>query len=158
FQVDRETEPAVAAYRQAITLRPNYAEAHCNIGQVLWAAGQLDQALTHLRRGHELGSRLPGWQYPSGQWIHNAQRLRERERALPAVLSGAVRATDAAELLDYARVCRWQRRFVASARFFQQAFARSPALAEGATRGSWRRYDAACAAALAAAGQGEDAA
>src|SRR4029077_11273961 len=45
------------------------------------------------------------------------------------------------------------RRFAASAQMYAEAFARDPALADDPTRS--RRYHAACAAALAAAGAGD---
>jgi hypothetical protein len=50
---------------------------------------------------------------------------------------------------------RYKRLYAASARFYAEAFADQPRLAEDSQKG--HRYDAACAAALAAAGRGQDA-
>jgi hypothetical protein len=40
-----QLEQATSAYRRAIALRPNYAEAHNNLGVVLVDSGQLDDAI-----------------------------------------------------------------------------------------------------------------
>src|SRR5262249_51174956 len=61
-----------------------------------------------------------------------------------------------AELLDFAGVCQAKKLYASAARLFQAAFVASPRLAED-LNGS-HRYKAACYAALAAAGQGGDAA
>jgi hypothetical protein len=51
-------------------------------------------------------------------------------------------------------MCLDARRYAAAARFWSEAFAAEPALA--ADRKAGRRYNAACAAALAASGEGKD--
>jgi hypothetical protein len=73
---------------------------------------------------------------------------------LPAVLKGEVEL-NAPERLDYARVCALKKHFVASARLSQEAFAEDPPLAEEWERGY--RYAAACAAARAGCGLGQEA-
>jgi hypothetical protein len=50
---------------------------------------------------------------------------------------------------------QYKRLYAASARFYAEAFAEQPKLAEDPRRG--HRYNAACAAALASSGQGQDA-
>jgi hypothetical protein len=82
----------------------------------------------------------------------------ELERRLPALLRGQQQPADAGERLTLAWMCQYHKHLhAAAARFFGEAFAAQPALAEnlGAVGG---RYDAACAAALAGCGQGKDAA
>ena len=44
-------DEAIAAFRQAITLKPNYAEAYSNLGIVLYDKGQLDEAIAAYRKG-----------------------------------------------------------------------------------------------------------
>ncbi len=45
-----KTDGAIAHYRQAIELRPSYAEAHYNLGRLLAQKGQLGDAITHYRK------------------------------------------------------------------------------------------------------------
>ena len=60
---------AIAEFREAIRLKPDYAEAHCNVGLVLARQGNFSESLAELRRGHELGSKRPGWPFPSARWV-----------------------------------------------------------------------------------------
>ncbi len=146
-------DEAMAEYRQAIALDPKFAEAHCNLGHVLRRQGRFDEAAAYLRKGHELGSKQPGWRYPSAQWL----RVTEREAALagklPAILTGKAKPANPGEAVTLASMCQqpYQKRYAASARLYADAFAAQPRLAPQ------HRYNAACSAALAAAGQGEDA-
>jgi serine/threonine-protein kinase len=147
---------AIPLYRRAIQLDPGMAEAHCNLGIVLLNQGQFRQALESLRRGHQLGMKRPRWPYPSAQWVEGCQRLADLDARLPDFLEGKARPADAAERLALARLCQqYKQLHAASARFYAEAFADQPSLAQDLRAG--HRYDAACAAALAAAGQGKDA-
>ena len=144
---------AIAAYRAAIRLKPDSAEAHCNLGYALRSQGDYLGSLAMLRRGHELGIRQPGWRFPSAQWVAEAERLAALAPRLPALLKGEDRPKDVAERLDFARLCSRLKRYAAAARLWAEAFAAEPKLAEDLEAGN--RYDAACSAALAGAGQGE---
>jgi tetratricopeptide (TPR) repeat protein len=147
---------AVAAYRKAIELDPQYAEAHCNLGHTLRREGAFAEALQELKLGHEIGSRRPGWPYPSAQWVKHCEGLVALERRIPAVLEGKEPAAPG-ELLQMALLCRqYKKRHAAAAQLYQQVFQAQPAVAEDAA--NQHRYHAACAAALAAAGKGLDAA
>jgi hypothetical protein len=77
------------------------------------------------------------------------------EAKLPDVLARKATPTDNHERLGLARVCRLKRQYVAAARLYADAFSADPKLADDAK--AWHRYNAACYAALAAAGQGTDA-
>jgi hypothetical protein len=109
-----------------------------------------------LRRGHELGSKQPGWRYPSAQWVRQAERMAALEGKLPAFLKGQYQPRDAGERLALAGVCQAKKLHAAAARLAAAAFAADPRLADDLPAA--HRYAAACSAALAAAGQGEDAA
>jgi tetratricopeptide (TPR) repeat protein len=67
-------DEAIAEYRTAIRLQPDHAEAHCNLGIFLQQQGAYTEGLEMLRKGHELGSRMPDWQYPSERWVAEAER------------------------------------------------------------------------------------
>src|SRR5262249_28121405 len=78
------------------------------------------------------------------------------DNRLPAVLQDKDKPQDSAERLGFAHLCqRHRHRYAAATRFYAEAFAEQPALA---ARLDSHRYNAACAAALAGCGQGEDAA
>jgi Flp pilus assembly protein TadD len=148
---------AEAAFRQAITIQPEDPEAHCNLGGLLLRQGKFADALAPLRRGHERGTRTPGWRYPSDQWVRDCERLVEVDGRLPAVLRGDAEPATPAECLELASLCQMpcKRLHVAAARFAAAAFASDPGLADDLRR--QHRYNAARSAALAAAGQAEDA-
>jgi tetratricopeptide (TPR) repeat protein/tRNA A-37 threonylcarbamoyl transferase component Bud32 len=142
---------AIACYHKVLKLAPNYAEAHCNLGFALQAQGHFAQALEALKRGHQLGSRRPGWPYPSARWVEDCQRLLDLDARLPALLKGEDHPKDTAEQLALADLCRLKKRYAVAAHFYADA------CAAGAALTTTRAYDAACAAVLAANGQGDDA-
>ncbi len=150
-----QLEPAIACYRMAIAIDPKKAEAHCNLGHALGKLGRFAESLAPLRRGHELGSQQPGWRYPSAAWVQRAERLAALEARLPAFRQGRFEPADPAERLDLVTVCRAHKLHHAAARLYATAFAADPRLADQLNAA--HRYNAACSAALAAAGQGEDA-
>ncbi|HEY7314137.1 MAG TPA: tetratricopeptide repeat protein [Gemmataceae bacterium] len=149
-------DEALVAYHQAIAHNPKYAEAYCNLGLVLQQQGRFTESLAAYRRGHELGSKQSAWGYPSLQWVHAAERLVELENKLPAFLQGEASPVHPGDAITLAWMCRQHKKLHASAaRLYTDAFAAEPKLA--ADLNQQHRYHAACSAALAAAGQGEDA-
>jgi tetratricopeptide (TPR) repeat protein/serine/threonine protein kinase len=147
---------AEAAYRKAIMLRPDFPEAHCNLGRALHDQGRFIDALAALKRGHELGSRKLQWSYPSAQWVQDCERLIQLDGKLPAVLSGKEQPADPAERVALAELCQLpcKKYYAAAVRFYGEAFAAPKSAGD---RPSDPRYNAACAAALAGCGLGEDA-
>jgi len=140
-----DPDGAIASYREAIRLRPDDAEAHCNLGIALTRQGNYQEALLWLRKGHEIGSKLAGWAYPSKKWVDSAE-----------MLSGARGPHDAVERIEYARLLYRKTCYAESARMYAEALAEDAALAEDLVKG--HRYNAACSASLEAARGGADAA
>ena len=145
---------AMTAWREAIRLQPDYASAHFNLGIALRGQRKLKDALVAFRRAAEFarpGSpatpELPGI-------IRQAEQLIAFEGRLPAVLKGDDVPRDAAERLAFAQLCYDGGLYAAAARLWADALAADPKL--GDDRQVGHRYNAACAAALAAAGQGTD--
>jgi hypothetical protein len=120
----------------------------------LTAQRRLDEALDAFRRAGELArpgssiaNRLPGLIGRVEEEIRLAGRL-------IAVLDGKDKPTSPAEGLGFARLCQQRKWFAAAARLWAEAFAADRKLAEDMN--AQHRYNAACAAALAGAGRGED--
>jgi serine/threonine-protein kinase len=150
-------DDAIAEFRKALDLQPDYATAHCGLGVALMARGRFAEALVSLRRGQELGSKQPGWRLPSAQWVAMDERLLQDDLLLPALLRGEAEPADAEARAQLASFCRqFKRRYALAARLWSEAFADRPALKDDLASGN--RYNAACSAALAGCGQGEDAA
>ncbi len=149
-------DQAIASYTKATHLDPDFAQAHCDLGNALVLQGRFVEALTARRRGHELGSKRPDWKYPSERWVKECQRLVELDVKLPDLVAGKIAPANAAERLELAAFCQQpcKQLVVAAVRFFTEAFAAEPALADNPR--TFRRYNAACAAALAGCGQGKD--
>ncbi|HEY7423918.1 MAG TPA: hypothetical protein VH682_06700 [Gemmataceae bacterium] len=113
--------------------------------------------MKELRCGHELGSKNPRWPFPSAQWVQNCERLVELDGKLPAILSGQKQPVDTAERLALAQLCQMpcKKCYADAVRFFRDAFDEGPKLADDLD--AQHRYTAACAAALAGCGLGQDA-
>jgi tetratricopeptide (TPR) repeat protein len=156
LQTKGRLDEAIACYQKALTLDPKHAEAHCNLGQALALQGRFTESLAALKRGHELGSKQLGWRYPSAAWVRQAEVKATLEAQLPALRTGAFQPRDNPERLALARVCQAKKLHHAATGLYAAAFADDPKLADDL--GAQHRYNAACFAALAAAGQGEDAA
>jgi tetratricopeptide (TPR) repeat protein len=147
-------DEAQEACRQAIESKPGIPHPHWHLAQVLRAKGDYAGSLAAYERGHQLNSAKGEGAKQSALWVKEAQRLAQLEGKLPAVLQGQVQAADAAERIDYAGICTNKKLYVAAARFATEAFTADPKLADLKLQ---HRYNAACAAALAGCGQGNDA-
>jgi len=142
---------AAAAYRAATKAAPEVAEGWCNLGAVLRRLRQYEESLRCYEKGHELGSSRKDWSYDSADWVKGARELATR---MPAILAGKLEPRDADEA-----------HLAGSAAYDLQMHLRAVALFAKADTGEvgpqrryLTRYNGACSAALAAAGQGEDAA
>jgi tetratricopeptide (TPR) repeat protein/serine/threonine protein kinase len=150
-------DDAIAEYRQAIALNPNFAEAHCNLGHALRLQGNFTASVEEYRTGHAIGAKQPGWRYPSAQWVQEAEGLVALDSKLTAILERKEKPADDTERLVMARLCQlpYKKLYAASARFYSDAFANNAKLTNDMQLK--QRYNAACAAALAGCGQGNDA-
>ena len=146
-------DEAIAAYKKAVELNPNYAEPHCNLGLLLATQGRFAESLAAYKHGHELGSKQPGWPYPSADWVREAETRAALEPKLSAFLKGEFQPSENRERLALADVCHGKKFNHTAVGLYAEAFAADPKLA--ADLGAGHRYNAACHAALAAAGQGE---
>jgi eukaryotic-like serine/threonine-protein kinase len=148
------TDEAVAQYQRAVALKPDYALAFSSLGYALRMQGRFSESLAAYRRAHELGSKDPAWHNPSAEWVRVAEDWVRLDALLPIVLRNEAAPLSPAVGLEFAKVCFYKRRYADSMQFFSKSFAADPTLAENLTNGN--RYNAACAAALASTGQGDE--
>jgi serine/threonine-protein kinase len=151
-----DIDGAIAEFRTAIDIDPGHAPAPVNLGRALMRRGDFGDARAAIGRGLELSPEGDPLRQYASELVRQCERLAALDERLSAVLGGRADPRDAAELAALGHLCRWyKRRYVAAARFYAEAFAADPGLAGSPTSGVL--YDAACAAALGAAGRGEDA-
>jgi hypothetical protein len=116
------------------------------------------QLLGAQRQGHQAEyARHPRRSSSAARWLQEAKRLLALDRKLPAILKREVRPAAARAGFALAQLChQYKRLYAAAARLYADAFAAEPRLADDPR--APHRYDAACSAALAATGKGEEAA
>jgi serine/threonine-protein kinase len=127
---------------------------HAELGQAFLAQGRFGEAEAATRRCLD---RLPGDEPLRANLesqLRRCQRLIALQARLPAVLEGKDNPRNSDETLEFAELCGMQGRFTAAARLYADALTASPPSPEDPR--TTRRYTAACAAALAGCGRGED--
>jgi tetratricopeptide (TPR) repeat protein len=150
-----QQDEAIASCRQAVALDPKLADGHGLLGEVLLERGRYAEAREATARALKLFSDKSPHHVRLSQQLRTCERLAKLEGRFPRLLKGEEKAASAQESLDVALVCHHKRMNVAAARFFADAVAADARL--GNDLQSAQRYRAACAAAQAAAGKGEDA-
>jgi tetratricopeptide (TPR) repeat protein len=148
-----QLDDGIAEFREALRLKPDSAATHNNLGETLKRKGQFEQAIAEFREAIRINK---GYTLAQSN-LREAERFIELDRKLPEILSGKQQPADAAERLALAYFCQMpcKKRYLAALRFYEKAFAVGPNLT--GHQPSVPRYNAACAAALAGCGQGEDA-
>jgi tetratricopeptide (TPR) repeat protein len=151
-----QVDEAIACWRQATALDSKDLMAHEALGQALLERGKYAEARDFSARALALLPENHSFRAQALVQVRACERMLKLEERLPRLLRGEEKAGSARESLDLAGMCLVQRRNAAAARFFAEAFAAAQDLASN--RQGQHRYKAACAAALAAAGQGQDSA
>jgi serine/threonine-protein kinase len=148
-------DEAIAAFRKAAELLPQHPESWDGLAAVLLDRGQFAEARAAMERLLKL---------PATEVRRRAQRRRfdfceallPFESGLPAILAGQGPPQSASARLALAEWCLKYRRLTATAAgFYETSFTAEASLADDLEAGY--RFHAACAAALAADGVGEDA-
>jgi serine/threonine-protein kinase len=143
-----QVDEAIASWRKAIQLNPKHAGAHANLGDALQARGQVDEAIACYKKLIEIDPKDAA----TRTRLARATRLAAARDKLPAFQNGSYTPGSNAERLDLAEWCIVKKQYRTAARLYAAAFAADPKLGDDLKAG--RRYDAACCAALGAAGQG----
>ncbi len=144
---------AVAEYRKLIEIAPASARGHGDLAAALERGGDLPAAVAEYRRATELAPKDTGLR----DRLAATQRLSSLRGRLDDVIAGASAPVSPEEAMEFADLCYrpFLKRYAAAARLAARGFADNPKLAEDFT--DYRRYNAACCAALAGCGQGTDA-
>jgi serine/threonine-protein kinase len=146
---------AIAEFRKSINLNPKDAKTHGALGEALLQQGQYTEAKQATQRALDLfPANHPLREFASRQ-LRQCEVMLTLEQKLAAVLKGESPPADAAEQVGLAVLCIGKKRYADARRFYAGAFAAQPKLADDLEGG--HRYNAACCAALAAAGKGEGA-
>jgi tetratricopeptide (TPR) repeat protein len=150
-------QEAIGHYEQALRLDPKDALAHANLGRALLDLGRFHEARAVTRRSLDLLTPNHPMRAAATRQLQRCEKLLALEsRLLAVLLEGKGKLADGVEYLQFAELCFLKKQFAAAARLSADAFAAKPQLADDVKAGG--RYNAACAAARAAAGQGTDAA
>jgi tetratricopeptide (TPR) repeat protein len=147
---------AIACYHKAIEIDPKLGNAWGALGQTLLSQGRYAQARDATRRALAL---LPSGhpdQRLAAQQLRSCEQYLVLDGKLPAILQGEARPANASEAVALAQMCQQhKKRHASAAQLYADAFAAEwklfPVLQQQ------HRYNAACSAARAAAGEGEDA-
>ena len=75
-------EEAEKSYKKAIELKPDYAEAHYNLGVILQSLGRFDETEKSYKKAIELKPDFPEAHYNLGVTLQNLGRLDEAETSL----------------------------------------------------------------------------
>ena len=141
-----------AAAREALRLAPSSWWPLYDLGMILMAKGDLDGALVSFRETLKRTQNPQDLQHSQNN-IRQIERWKELLIRLPDVSAGRAETPTPTEALEFAALCSkpFQRRYVVAVRLCKNAFAADPKLANNLAAS--HRYNAACFAALAAAGQ-----
>ena len=146
-----ERDEAVRFLTAAAALRPDSPGCLINLGQALKAKAQLDEAIACYRKLIEIDPKNA----PARTQLEKSQRLAAARDKLPAFRDGSDTPASNEERLDLIEWRRIQTLHGTSPRLYAEAFATDPKPADDLKAA--HRCNAACSAALAAAGKGEEA-
>jgi tetratricopeptide (TPR) repeat protein/tRNA A-37 threonylcarbamoyl transferase component Bud32 len=156
LQAQGNLAEAIRCFRRAIELDPRYARAYGALGEAFLAQGSFAEARKATMRCLELLPISDPLRIFAANQLRRGEAMLSLEARWPDLVQGKAQPKDAADALALAQFCQtYKQRYLRAARLFKDAFTAEPKLADDLR--TQVRYNAACAAALASAGQGEDA-
>ncbi len=157
LQLKGRVVEAIELYRKAIEIDPKYGPAHGALGMALVRLGRFAEGREEYRRCLIYVPKSEAFHGMTVRALQSCESLLALDQKLSAYLKSATQPGSAEEGLAMADMCaRYRKRYRAAYNLYAAAFAARPKLAEDPR--FQHRYNAACAAALAADGKGEDAA
>jgi tetratricopeptide (TPR) repeat protein len=154
LHAQKDYSGAVEAYRKALKLDQGFPNPWLGLGITFQDQGNFAEAADSFRRVVKLVPPQHPFHAFSQRRLQQCEHRLALEKRLPVVLQGE--KTEPSEQLELAVLCwRYQKRYAAAVRLYQGAFDARPKLTF--QEQAFHRYNGACAAVLAAAGQGVDA-
>jgi tetratricopeptide (TPR) repeat protein len=144
-------EEAIACYRRAIAIDPGLAHAHGALGQALLLKGRAAEARDATTRALKLLPANDPLRPGAWQQLQVCRRMAKLEEKLPHVLDDRMKPAGGQEMVELSGLCQRRQMHAAATGLAAAAFAMEPALMPA------HRANAACSAALAGCGVGEDA-
>lgn len=152
-----ELKEAEKCFRRAELLQAPITAGmmHYAFGKVFVMAGRFDEAVAEYRLYREWhGQQKLGFNHAAAQWVREAEQMAALAPRIPGLLSGQAQPANTAERVTLAEACWYQKkRYALAAHLFAEAFGAEPLLTVCLMSD---RFYAACSAAAAGCGQGED--
>ncbi|MBL8897327.1 MAG: tetratricopeptide repeat protein [Planctomycetes bacterium] len=151
-------EEAIPHFQGAIEVNPRFAPAHFNLGGCFLRLQRFEEAEVSLRRAEQLWSEKGDafsreWLKRTRSTLAEIERMVVPESTLMEIARGEREGESASAFVSAARLASRRGQNAMAARTYARAFAAFPELSRTAPY----LYHAACEAALAGCGQGEDA-
>jgi tetratricopeptide (TPR) repeat protein len=122
-------EEAQKQFRQALALRPSYAEAHFNLANTLLSQGRTDEAIMYYQQAVELVPRFPRAHFQLAQALLSQGKLAEAEASYRQTLALEPNWADAHRSLG--NVLRGRKRLAEAEAFYRRAHEIAPQACEG---------------------------
>lgn len=142
-----DVDGAIVHLQKSLEFDPGYAPSKGALGAALMLKGRFDEAKTAFKVYLDSLSPDDKGRDAVEDLFRRCDRMSKLDRRWTAIMKGEDKLTDGAESAYFAELCQNKKRYADAARFYADAFAMNPALADDLRRG--HRYNAACAAALA---------
>ena len=152
--LNRQKRPGEAetALRKAILLKPNYPRAYANLARALQDQGRFAEALAALKHAQKLDVHKVWPSLQIGPWIDSVERLVKLDAKLLQLMKVETKGLSAAECIELARFCKYEKKhYISAVGFYQEAFRANPELVDNFMK--YHRFWAAVTAVLASRGQ-----
>jgi tetratricopeptide (TPR) repeat protein len=150
----RRYDEAIAAARDSIERFPRNAWPHWILATTYLRSAKFDAAVGELKLARERIAADPAAARAIQAEFDRCSRLSQIDKRFNEYLSRELKPATALERIGFAEICYYKGMFARSSDEYAAAFAQDPALSADATK--VYRYAAACSAALAGTGAGND--
>jgi Tfp pilus assembly protein PilF len=154
LKATNQLDEAIIEFRRAITIDSKVWQIHGALGDALLKIGLFQEAKASTQQALDLLPEKQPLRAIVQRQLQDCERLLMLEAKLNDLLARNASAADNRERLGLIEVCNLKRLYLTAARYYADAFSADAQVADDLKAS--HRYNAACAAALAAAGQSKD--